>query len=191
MDDGFQNPSLRKDRSILVVDGRRGIGNGRVFPAGPLRAPLQSQLRRAQALLLIGEGPAGDHVATDAQAHGLPVFHARLVPDAPALAALKDKPVLAFTGIGDPQKFFGTLTKGGIDVRAAIAFADHHRYRPSEASDLIRRAEREGLAIVTTEKDQARLTGQDNVAALLDVAQVLPITIEVTEQKTFRDWVLG
>src|SRR4051794_24351770 len=59
MDDGFQSPGLHKDRSILVVDGRRGIGNGWVFPAGPLRAPLDSQLRRAQALLVIGSGQAG------------------------------------------------------------------------------------------------------------------------------------
>jgi tetraacyldisaccharide 4'-kinase len=67
MDDGFQSPGLRKDRSILVVDGRRGIGNGKVFPAGPLRAPLQAQLSRAQALLVIGPGAAGEQVLATAQ----------------------------------------------------------------------------------------------------------------------------
>ena len=117
MDDGFQSPGLHKDRSILVVDGRRGIGNGKVFPAGPLRAPLESQLRRAQALLVVGAGTAGEAVAAAAQAHGLPVFHGRLEPDAQALAVLKGRPVLAFAGIGDPEKFFATLRDAGIDVR--------------------------------------------------------------------------
>src|SRR5690349_19089867 len=67
MDDGFQSPGLRKGRSILVVDGRRGIGNAQVFPAGPLRAPLQAQLRHAQALLVIGAGEAGERVADAAR----------------------------------------------------------------------------------------------------------------------------
>jgi tetraacyldisaccharide 4'-kinase len=107
------------------------------------------------------------------------------------IAALEDQPVLAFAGIGDPEKFFATLRHHGIDVRAAIAFADHHRYRRSEALDLIGRAEREGLVIVTTDKDCARLAGQADVAALLDVARALPVTLEVTEESAFRDWVLG
>jgi tetraacyldisaccharide 4'-kinase len=191
MDDGFQSPGLLKDRSILVVDGRRGVGNGRVFPAGPLRAPLQAQLRRAQALLVIGEGVAGEQVAAAARAHALPVFHGRLEPDAAVLAALKGHPVLAFAGIGDPEKFFGTLREAGIEVRTAIAFADHHRYRRGEARDLIEGAERGGLVLVTTEKDSARLAGQDDVAALAGVVRTLPVTLKVAEDGAFRDWVLG
>jgi len=190
MDDGFQSPGLHKYRSVLVVDGRRGIGNGRVFPAGPLRAPLQSQLRRAQALLVVGTGSAGDDVAAAAQAHGLPVFHGRLEPDAPALAALKGRPVLAFAGIGDPDKFFATLRDAGIDVRAAVPFTDHHRYHRFEARELIERAEREGLVAVTTEKDLARLAGQDDVAALAAVALALPVALKVSEDDAFRNWVL-
>jgi tetraacyldisaccharide 4'-kinase len=190
MDDGFQSPGLHKDRSLLVVDGRRGIGNGRVFPAGPLRASLDGQLRRAQALLVIGSGTAGDSVAAAARAHGLPVFHGRLEPDAQVLAVLRDRPVLAFAGIGDPDKFFTTLRDAGIDVRAALPFADHHRYRRAEARELIERAEREGLVPVTTEKDLARLAGQDDVAALAAVARALPVTLKFTEDDAIRDWVL-
>jgi len=190
MDDGFQSPGLHKDRSILVVDGRRGIGNGQVFPAGPLRAPLVSQLRRAQALLVVGAGTAGDRVAVAAQAHGLPVFHGRLEPDAQALAVLQGRPVLAFAGIGDPDKFFATLRDAGIDVRVALPFADHHRYRRVEARELIERTEREGLVPVTTEKDLVRLAGQDDVAALAAVVQALPVTLKVTEDDAFRNWVL-
>ena len=190
MDDGFQSPGLHKDRSILVVDGRRGIGNGRVFPAGPLRAPLEGQLRRAEALLVVGSGAAGDSVAAVAQAHGLQVFHGRLEPNAQALAVLKGRPVLAFAGIGDPDKFFTTLRDAGIDVRAAIPFPDHHNYRRFEARELIERAERDGLVPVTTEKDLARLAGQDDVAALAGVAHALPVTLKVTEDDAFRNWVL-
>jgi tetraacyldisaccharide 4'-kinase len=192
MDDGFQSPGLQKDRSILVMDGRRGIGNGKVFPAGPLRAPLQSQLRRAQALLVIGSGAAGEAVAAMAQELALapPVFHGRLVPDAQALAVLKDRPVLAFAGIGDPEKFFATLRDAGIDVRAEVPFPDHHRYRRFEARDLIERAGREGLVPVTTEKDLARLAGQDDLAALAAIARPLPVALRVTEDAAFKNWVL-
>jgi tetraacyldisaccharide 4'-kinase len=190
MDDGFQSPGLQKDRSLLVVDGRRGIGNGMVFPAGPLRAPLESQLRRAHALLVIGPGPPGDAVARAAQAQGLPVFHGRLDPDAQTLATLKGKPVLAFAGIGDPEKFFATLRGAGIDVRAETAFPDHHRYRRAEALDLIGRAEREGLVLVTTEKDRVRLAGQGDLAALAAIVHVLPVTLKVAEDAAFRDWLL-
>src|SRR5712675_186139 len=88
MDDGFQNPALAKDLSLIVVDGRRGLGNGKVFPAGPLRAPLRPQIARAQALLVVGEpGPAAQPAIDGARARGLPVFTGRLVPD-PAVAAL-------------------------------------------------------------------------------------------------------
>jgi tetraacyldisaccharide 4'-kinase len=190
MDDGFQSPGLHKDRSMLVVDGRRGIGNGQVFPAGPLRAPLENQLRRAQALLVVGSGMAGGGVAAAAQVQGLPVFHGRLEPDAEALTLLKGRPVLAFAGIGDPDKFFTTLRDSGIDVRVALPFADHHRYHRFEARELIERAEREGLVLVTTEKDLARLAGQDDVAALAAIVQMLPVTLKVTEDDAFRNWVL-
>ncbi len=94
MDDGFQNPSLAKDFSVLVVDGGRGIGNGEIIPAGPLRAPLDAQLDRAQALIVVGEGDAGG-VADQAQKRALPVFRARLTPDASFIASLGGSRLLA------------------------------------------------------------------------------------------------
>jgi tetraacyldisaccharide 4'-kinase len=191
MDDGFQNPGLAKDISIVVVDGRRGIGNGKVVPAGPLRAPLDSQLRRAQALLLVGAGAAGDEVTAAARAHSLPVFHGRLVPDANALAALRGKPVLAFAGIGDPEKFFTTLRDADIDLRATLPFADHHRFSRAEALELVACAERDGLVAVTTEKDLVRLAGEPDVAALAGAARALPVTLAVDEAAVFRDFVLA
>jgi tetraacyldisaccharide 4'-kinase len=191
MDDGLQNPRLTKNLSIAVVDARRGIGNGMVCPAGPLRAPLESQLRHVHAVLLIGSGTGGEPVAAAARAHGLPVFHGRLAPDQAALDTLKGRPVLAFAGIGDPEKFYATLREAGIDVCAQRSFPDHHRFRSFEAIDLIARAERDGLIPVTTEKDQVRLAGQDDLTALAGIARVLPVKLAVAEDGAFRDFVLA
>jgi tetraacyldisaccharide 4'-kinase len=190
MDDGFQSPNLHKDLSMLVVDGRRGIGNARVFPAGPLRAPLDAQLRRAGAVLVIGQGAPGEAVERLARARDLRVFHGRLEPDEAALATLKGKPVLAFAGIGDPAKFFATLVDAGLDVRARVSFPDHHRFSREEAASLVDRARRDGLVALTTEKDMARLSGDPDAAALTGTAQALPVRLAVTEQSEFRDLIL-
>jgi tetraacyldisaccharide 4'-kinase len=189
MDDGFQNPTLHKDLSILVVDGPRGVGNNKVFPAGPLRAPLDVQLAHAHGLLVIGEVSGAQAVV--AAAPGLPVFHGRLEPDAAALAALQQQKVLAFAGIGDPEKFFAMIAGAGIDVRARQAFPDHHTYRRAEATDLIKRAKREGLVLVTTEKDLVRLQFQDDLRALAQIARTLPVTLAVKEADAFRAFVLA
>jgi tetraacyldisaccharide 4'-kinase len=191
MDDGFQNPTLHKTLAIVVVDADRGIGNGAVCPAGPLRAPLPVQLRHAHAVLVIGAGAQAEPVAEAARALLLPVFRGRLVPDARALETLRRRPVLAFAGIGHPEKFFATLSEAGVKVRDRLAFPDHHRFRRGEALDLIARAERDGLVLVTTEKDFARLSGADDLKALAGVARVLPVKLAVTEEVAFRDFVLA
>jgi tetraacyldisaccharide 4'-kinase len=185
MDDGFQNPSLQKSFSVLVVDGRRGIGNGRVFPAGPLRAPLTAQLARADALVVVGTSNAGAGVAAAARDRGVPVFHAGLAPDAAVVAALAGTPVLAFAGIGDPQKLFDTLTRAGITVAATRSFPDHHWFTPAEARMLCEQAEREGLTLVTTEKDLARMQGDVQVAALAARARALPVTLTLADADAF------
>ena len=186
MDDGFQNPSLVKDLSILVVDAR-GIGNGRVFPAGPLRARRDPQLDRASALLVIGErSQAAMLVADAAHARGRPVFHATLEPDAGALAALRGARVLAFAGIGDPEKFFATLGAAGIDAPIRRSFGDHHRYTAAEAGTLLRDAEQNRLQLLTTEKDLARLQGDAALAQLAERARALPVTLRVDETTEFE-----
>jgi tetraacyldisaccharide 4'-kinase len=185
MDDGFQNPALAKDLSILVIDGVRGIGNGHVIPAGPLRASLAPQLERAHAILIVGEGD-GAMPATR-----LPTFRARLAPDRIAPADLGSRRVLAFAGIGDPQKFFATLAAAGINAQIQRGFADHHRYRADEAAALLAEAERRHLALVTTEKDLARMQGDPALIALAARVHVLPVELIVNEQDDFRRLVLG
>ena len=191
MDDGLQNASLVKDFTLAVVDGRRGIGNARVFPAGPLRAPLDAQLARTDALLVVGEDTGAGDVVAEAAARRLPVFHGRLVPDPAAVAALKARKVLAFAGIGDPEKFFATVAQAGIAIAQRKAFADHHRYTAEEAAELIMQAEHDGLALLTTEKDRARMAGEPLLAALAAKAHVLPVTLVVNEADELRALVLA
>jgi tetraacyldisaccharide 4'-kinase len=178
MDDGFQNPALAKDVALLVVDGRRGIGNRRVFPAGPLRAPLSAQIAHAQALVVVGEpGTSAQAAVAAARARGMALLTGRLVPDPAAVAALAGRRVLAFAGIGDPDKFLATLRAAGITVAHAQGFADHHAFTTSEAAALIARADAGGLTLATTEKDRARMTGNAALAALAARSEVLPVTL--------------
>ncbi|MEA2864875.1 MAG: tetraacyldisaccharide 4-kinase [Bradyrhizobium sp.] len=157
MDDGFQNPAIAKDASLIVIDGDRGLGNGRVLPAGPLRAPLSPQLDRTDALIVVGDGTAAKPVAAAVAARGGLVLTAYLRADEAAVASLSGKRALAFAGIGDPARFFRTLRAAGIETVRERAFPDHHPFSQSEIETLIADAKREGLTLVTTEKDLARL----------------------------------
>lgn len=187
MDDGFQNPSLNKNLSVVVIDGRRGIGNGRVIPAGPMRAPLRAQLRHAQAMLILGESSARCEPAiAAAQARGIPMFQGRLEAEADAVSALAGLGVLAFAGIGNPEKFFSTMTEAGISVPVTQAFPDHRRYSRADAEALIERAARENLVLVTTEKDLVRIARDPEVAALAKVARALPVTLHLDDEDAFR-----
>jgi len=154
MDDGLQNPSLAKDLSFAVVDAAAGIGNGRVFPAGPLRVPMDRQWPHVGGVILVGEGAAGESVATQARARGLPIHRARLVPERADLAGGR---WLAFAGIGRPDKFFATLREQGAVLAEARAFPDHHPYRDRDLAGLTADAERLDARLITTEKDAVRL----------------------------------
>jgi len=177
MDDGFQNPAVAKDASLIVIDAYRGLGNGCVFPAGPLRAPLALQIARTDALIVIGNGAAADPVAAAVAAQDKPVLTASLRPDDASLAALRGKRVLAFAGIGDPDRFFRTLRANGVEVVLERAFADHHPFSQAEIETLIAQAGRDALTLVTTEKDLARLW---KVAGLPDWAKdIVPFAVKL------------
>jgi tetraacyldisaccharide 4'-kinase len=183
MDDGFQSPAIVKDASLIVIDSERGLGNGQVFPAGPLRAPLRPQLARTDALIVIGNGTAAEAVSAEIAALGKPVLSAHLKPDEAQVAALRGKRVLAFAGIGDPTRFFNTLRASGIELAGQRAFADHHAYSQSQIESLIAEAKRDGLTLVTTEKDLARLK---------DWSQQIvpfPVTLEFDDAARLRKFV--
>ncbi len=190
MDDGFQNPSLKKDLAIVLVDGTRGVGNGRIIPAGPLRAPLEAQLARAHAIVVVGPADKAASITDAARRRGIAIFHARLEPDRGSVAALAGRKVLAFAGIGNPDKFFATLSEAGIAVAERISFPDHHRYTANEAGELLARASAAGLVLMTTEKDHIRLGGNPDLAALATRANALPVRLVVEEEDHFRQIVL-
>ncbi|HVX76319.1 MAG TPA: tetraacyldisaccharide 4'-kinase [Bradyrhizobium sp.] len=188
MDDGFQNPAIAKDASLIVIDSERGLGNGRVFPAGPLRAPLQPQLARTDALIVIGAGKAADPVAAAITGQAKPVLRAHLRPDASSIALLDRSRVLAFAGIGDPQRFFRTLRGCGIDVAAERTFPDHHAFSTAEIEALIVEAGRYGAALVTTEKDLVRLRGNQFPDRARDIV-AFTVTMEFEDEPALRKFI--
>ncbi|ESZ63958.1 tetraacyldisaccharide 4'-kinase [Mesorhizobium sp. L103C119B0] len=155
MDDGFQSARIHIDYALVVVDARYGIGNGRVIPGGPLRANIVDQLVFTDGLLKMGEGAAADQVVRQAARAGRPIFEAHAEPAAKERFA--GRRFLAFAGIGHPEKFFDTLRGSGAEVALSRSFPDHHFYAPDELAELAATARRDGLGLVTTAKDAARL----------------------------------
>jgi tetraacyldisaccharide 4'-kinase len=154
-----------------------------------LRAPLPPQLARTDALILVGEGTAGEAVASTVAARGKPVLRAHLKPDAASLARLGGERVLAFAGIGDPARFFRTLRAGGIEVVRERAFADHHSFSQSEIDALVADAKRDVLTLVTTEKDLARLAGRGELPAWARDVVPFPVTLEFDDGSQLRKFV--
>jgi tetraacyldisaccharide 4'-kinase len=168
MDDGFQNPTLAKTLSLLVVDGTQGFGNGRVIPAGPLRESVADGLARADAVVLMGEDSAGVAALV---AGRLPVLRARLVPG-PDAGRYRGERVAAFAGIGRPEKFYETLRALGAQIVATRDFPDHHPYQPEEVMGMVEHAARRDAVLVTTAKDAVRLP-----PGALAMVHVLPVEL--------------
>ena len=178
MDDGLQNPSLGKDLALAVVDAGSGVGNGRPFPAGPLRAPLARHWPHVGGLVLIGAGEPGEAVARQAAGRGLPVHRARLVAQGGDLAGRR---VLAFAGIGRPEKFFATLSEAGAEIAATRAFPDHHPFRDRDLRRLAADSDTLGADLVTTGKDAVRLP-----AAFAARVRVLPVRLVFSDAGAVR-----
>lgn len=170
MDDGLQNPSLEKDLAIAVVNGLRGFGNGRVIPAGPLRAPLAFQLELADAIVVNEPiGSDGALAETLRREFAGAVLRAQTQP-AGEIGWLGDGPVLAWAGIGAPERFFKLLAQLGADVRIRRTFRDHHPLSEIEAAEVLAAARASQTQLVTTAKDLVRLRGRTGAAADLAAA---------------------
>ncbi|MBL4905830.1 MAG: tetraacyldisaccharide 4'-kinase [Sneathiella sp.] len=153
MDDGFQNTSLKHDISFLVVDGGFGIGNGRILPSGPLREPIKEALDRADAVIVIGSGIELSFL----EGKTPPIFGAKITPHALQKELVGGK-VVAFAGIGRPEKFFDSLRDTGADVVETVEFPDHHNFSQEDIMMLVEKAAQLDAALVTTRKDYVRLS---------------------------------
>ncbi|NHN85929.1 tetraacyldisaccharide 4'-kinase [Acetobacter musti] len=158
MDDGFQNPGLHKDISLLLVDGATGFGNGCVLPAGPLREDLRAGLRAADAVIVTGDkaGPGLTAVIAGALRPDVPLLRAGLVMEA-AADGLSGQRVIAFAGLARPSKFFDALRARGVTPVHCEPFPDHHMFRRAELERLKRMAAEMSAELVTTPKDAVRL----------------------------------
>lgn len=166
MDDGFQNPTLHKDLSFLVFDGHYGIGNGKIIPAGPLRETFADGIKRADALIILGKDK--HNLAAKS---GLPVFFGHLEATHTTIDSRKN--VVAFAGIGHPQKFYHTLKEQGFNVVKTIDFPDHHFYSRTELQNIVNQAEILQAEIYTTGKDYVKIPNSfQSEIKVLEVAVV-------------------
>lgn len=181
MDDGLQNPSLYKDLRIALVDGARGVGNGEVIPAGPLRAPLDVQLGHVDCVVVNrGSDSPGEETRVEMQLRRRfkgPVLAAHVEPDAET-AWLQGARVLAYSGIANPARFFDLAERLGASLVGRRAFADHHAFSDRDARALLSEAETTGAVLLTTEKDYVRLSGAEGVLGeLAHASRTLPIRL--------------
>jgi tetraacyldisaccharide 4'-kinase len=188
MDDGLQNAAVTKDLSIALVDGKRGIGNGEVIPAGPLRAPLDFQIGLVDAIVVRDPPDLSNERGVHAvlrQGFPGPVLVAR-VAAAGDTAWIKEKPVLAFAGIANPHRFYRLLEDLGARLVDTVSFADHHPFSLAEAQRLMTQSQASGARLVTTEKDFARIKSNAVLASLAAQARTLPIDILIDERDQGR-----
>ncbi len=146
MDDGFQNQSLQKDISFLVFDGEFGCGNGYGIPAGPMREDFASGIKKAQAIIILGK----DKFELAKKIHNIPIFYGTISPIKPKFT---EQSVIAFAGIGRPQKFYNSLIECGLNILETIDFPDHHQYKREELLFLIEKAQQKNCVLYTTSKD--------------------------------------
>ena len=150
MDDGFQNPALFKDKSFLVIDGNIGLGNMFPIPAGPMREFFSQGKKRAHAVILLGEDKTGIAQKFD----GLPIFYGKIVAKKPVI---ENKNIIAFAGIGRPQKFYTSLQDCGFNVIKTFDFPDHYFYKENDLKKIIAVAESLNADIYTTSKDFVKI----------------------------------
>jgi len=190
MDDGLQNPALEKDLTIALVDGRRGVGNGEVIPAGPLRAPLEFQLGLVDGIVVNrGIEPGDAEQPAEAAFKRIfagPVLSAHVEP-CPGPDWPGEGRVLAYAGIANPERFFTTLERLGAEVAGRRVFPDHHAYSEGDARGLLEAARRMSARLVTTEKDLIRLKGRaGRLADLLRATTALRIRLAIDARNVER-----
>jgi tetraacyldisaccharide 4'-kinase len=180
MDDGLQNPGLVKDLSFAVIDGARGLGNGRVIPSGPLRAPWDFQRGLVHAIVLNGDASRELTTLLACDFKG-PVLQTQLAPVGD-ISWLVGARVLPFAGIGNPARFFATLESLGADLVEPTPFPDHAVLTPTDARNLMTRARARNALLVTTQKDHARMSGNPALSTLAATTRTLAVAMTLDEE---------
>lgn len=179
LDDGLQNNSVSKTISFCVIDGETGLGNGKTIPAGPLREQLSAILAKIDGFILIGEDKTS--IKGQLEAHK-PVFGAKIEAQAPQ----NTQKVVAFAGLGRPEKFKATLESSGYEIAGWHEFPDHHPYSDHDLYLLRHEAERKGVRLMTTEKDMTRISDPET----LELLDVLPIQVVFDDEAALKAFIL-
>ncbi|MDB9760516.1 tetraacyldisaccharide 4'-kinase [Pelagibacteraceae bacterium] len=154
LDDGFQDMSINKDLNILCFNEKQLIGNGMTLPSGPLREPISS-LERADIVVINGKINHKFEKKIKNISRNTSIYYSRYVPT--NLHKFRNKKLLAFAGIGNPENFFNLLEKNNLKIVTKIPFPDHYAYSLKELNQLISFSLKNNLKIITTEKDFFRI----------------------------------
>ena len=190
-DDGFQNPTLAHSYNLIVVDAATGFGNTLLLPAGPLRQPLGASAPRIDAILLVGE--TSEQIRADIAAQ-LGIETTRIFDGALAPVAPDPKRVLAYCGIGRPEKFFDTLRACNFELAGEISFADHYMFGERDAERLLREAKTRNATLITTEKDLVRMRRAEagsQLAALAADSECLRVKLTLADVDGLRADILS
>lgn len=166
-DDGLQNPNFIKDCKIIVIDNLRGIGNGKIFPAGPLRTKSDIAITECDALITIGDNDCKDFtIIQNATSNNKPIFKAKIK----LVSTLKNSEYFAFSAIGNPDKFFSTLVTSGANIKQTKTFPDHHQFTKGEILELKTIAKKNNYTLITTKKDYVKIHDTEKIdCAVVDI----------------------
>ncbi len=182
LDDGLQNPSLHKDCSIIVVNGEYGLGNERVFPAGPLRETMKNALKKSKIIVVMGQDK---YEFKNKLGKMCSIFQGELFPNMDDIEVLKNKPLYAFAGIGHPEKFFNMLYNKGLYIIGQKAFPDHHTFNTKNLDELRSQATQFKAQLVTTAKDLVRLPFK-----VQKEIKIIRVHAKINNKKTFLNQIL-
>ena len=181
MDDGFQNPTIYKNKNIIIVDGEYGIGNGFLLPAGPLRENLKDAIKRIDFVIIIGNDR--QNLEEYFLKNNIKVFKANIKEKIENIN--NNQKYIAFSGIGRPEKFFNSLKKVDCNLIKKISFEDHHIYTNNEIEKILLTAKKENAKVITTSKDWIKLSSDYR-----NQIDVLEIEIDLLDKNNFLKEIL-